>query len=58
MIKKGLHVGDVFEDCGRYFVVDKVLSDGYFVHRVDKEYKSTLEPESKPARRSIRKKSG
>ena len=51
MIEKGLKVGDVFEDGGLFYVVDKIVGSGYISHMISKEEKQA-EPETpvkKPA---------
>ena len=45
MIEKGLKVGDVFEDGGLSYVVDKIVGSGYISHMISKEEKQA-EPET------------
>lgn len=45
MIEKGLKVGDVFEDGGLFYVVDKIVGSGYISHMISKEEKQA-EPET------------
>ena len=45
MIEKGLKVGDVFEDGGLFYVVDKIVGSGYISHMISKEEKQA-EPEA------------
>lgn len=45
MIGKGLKVGDVFEDGGLFYVVDKIVGSGYISHMISKEEKQA-EPET------------
>ena len=46
MIEKGLKVGDVFEDGGLFYVVDKIVGSGYIAHMVSKEEKQAVESKS------------
>lgn len=43
MIEKGLKVGDVFEDGGLFYVVDKIVGSGYISHMISKEEKQAVE---------------
>lgn len=45
MIEKGLKVGDVFEDGGLFYVVDKIVGSGYISHVISKE-EMLAEPEA------------
>ena len=45
MIEKGLKVGDVFEDGGLFYVVDKIVGSGYISHMISREEKQA-EPET------------
>lgn len=45
MIEKGLKVGDVFEDGGLFYVVDKIVGSGYISHMISEEEKQA-EPET------------
>ena len=46
MIEKGLKVGDVFEDGGLFYVVDKIVGSGYISHMISKEEKQAVESKS------------
>ena len=46
MVNKGMNVGDVFEDGGLFYVVDKIVGSGYISHNISAEEKQALE--SKP----------
>lgn len=43
MIGKGLKVGDVFEDGGLFYVVDKIVGSGYISHNISAEEKQAIE---------------
>lgn len=53
MIKKGLKVGDTFEDGNRKFVVKEVVPEGYISEQIKEEPKAT---EEKPKKTTTRKK--
>lgn len=46
MVIKGLKVGDVFEDGGLFYVVDKVKGQNYISHVISEEEKGKLEKTS------------
>lgn len=43
MVNKGMNVGDVFEDGGLFYVVDKIVGSGYISHNISVEEKQALE---------------
>ena len=43
MVNKGMNVGDVFEDGGLFYVVDKIVGSGYISHNISAEEKQALE---------------
>lgn len=43
MVKKGMNVGDVFEDGGLFYVVDEIVGSGYISHNISAEEKQALE---------------
>ena len=43
MVKKGMNVGDVFEDGGLFYVVDKIVGSGYISHNISAEEKQAIE---------------
>lgn len=47
MVIKGLKVGDVFEDGGLFYVVDKIVGSGYISHNVTKEQAAKRDPSIK-----------
>ena len=43
MVNKGMNVGDVFEDGGLFYVVDKIVGSGYISHNISAEEKQAIE---------------
>ncbi len=43
MVKKGMNIGDVFEDGGLFYVVDEIVGSGYISHNISDEEKQALE---------------
>ena len=43
MVNKGMNVGDVFEDGGLFYVVDKIVGSGYISHNISAAEKQALE---------------
>lgn len=56
MVKKGLKVGDTFEDGGRIYKVTKVLENGFYESTAKVDEQLTLDGIEKPKRRSVKNK--
>lgn len=55
MIKKGMNIGDTFEDCGGFYKVTALDGCNYISHRISKEEheKEQEEPAEQPVEESV-----
>lgn len=56
MIKKGMNIGDTFEDCGGFYRVTALSGPDYISKRITKEEyeQANKEPEEQPSEETVK----